>query len=108
MLVVNLGPSFQEVTYIERDVEMKKARGVIVGIVARKPLLRLNGKGQNRMPVRYQIPSLRRTCPRAMNLLSCPTILSTNPLNTVRLAMKAAKLPSVAPTAAIGQPSGNP
>ena len=87
---------------------MKKASGVMVGMVARKPLLRLNGSGQNRMPVRYQIPSLRSTCPKAMNLLSCPTNLSTNPLNTVLLAMKAAKLPNVAPAAAIGHPSGKP
>lgn len=43
--------------YLERAVEMVKASGVMLGMVAKKPLLRLKGKGQKRMAVRYQIPS---------------------------------------------------
>lgn len=39
-------------TYVDSAVDRMKAVGVILGIVARNPLLRLKGRGQNRMPVR--------------------------------------------------------
>lgn len=87
---------------------MVKARGEMLGTVARNPLLRLNGSGQKRMPVRYHMPSLRRTWPRAMNLLSWPTMRSTALLRTVLLAIKATRLPAVHAAAAIGHPPGNP
>lgn len=80
----------------------------MLGIVARNPLLRLNGSGQNRIPVRYQMPSRRSTCPSATNLGSLPTMRSTYRLSTVRLARNAQRLPATQATATMGQPSGNP
>lgn len=46
-----------EQTNLDSAVETAKDIGVMLGIVAKKPLLRLNGSGQNRMPVKYRIPS---------------------------------------------------
>lgn len=51
--------------YVERAVEMANASGDMLGMVARKPLLKLNGNGQNRIAVRYKMPSRRKTWPRA-------------------------------------------
>ena len=99
---------FLEEAYVERAVERANAVGVMLGIVARKPLLKLKGSGQNRIAVRYRMPSRRRTWPRAMNRWSLPTILSTYLLSTVRLARNAHRLPSVHAVAASGHPPGKP
>lgn len=82
--------------------------GEMLGIVARNPLLRLKGSGQNRIPVKYHIPSRLNTWPSATNLGSLPTILSTRLLKTVRAATNAVKLPSVHAAATMGHPHGKP
>lgn len=94
--------------YVERAVEMANASGDMLGMVARKPLLKLNGSGQNRIAVRYKMPSRRKTWPRATKRWSLPTILSTYLLKTVRLARNAQRLPAVQATATRGHPLGNP
>jgi hypothetical protein len=95
-------------TYLDSAVERAKDMGVILGMVARNPLLRLNGRGQNRMPVRYQMPSLLSTWPSATNRGSLPTMRSMYLLSTVRLARKAHRLPATQAAATMGQPRGNP
>lgn len=94
--------------YLDINVEMANAVGVILGIVAKNPLLKLNGNGQKRIAVRYNSPSLRMTWPRAMKRGSPPTHRSTTPPSTVLLATNAARLPSVHAAEAIGQPRGKP
>lgn len=39
-------------SYVDNAVEMTNDRGDMLGIVARKPLLKLKGSGQKRMPVK--------------------------------------------------------
>lgn len=39
-------------SYVDSAVEITKARGDMLGMVARKPLLKLKGRGQNLMPVK--------------------------------------------------------
>lgn len=85
-----------------------KDHGETLGTVAKNPLLKLNGRGQRRMPAKQSKPSLLKTCAKATKRLSLPTHLSTQLPNTERLAAKAAKLPATAAVAARGQPPGKP
>ena len=55
-------------THLDRNVDKANDQGVIVGTVAKNPFDKLNGKGQNRIAVRYNRPSLLKTWPRALNL----------------------------------------
>lgn len=94
--------------YLESAVDKANAMGVMLGMVARKPLLKLNGRGQKRMPVKYRMPSLRNTCPRATKRGSLPTMRSTYLARKVLLATKQHKLPIVQALATIGHAQGKP
>lgn len=61
------GERKKEKTHVDNAVETANPPAEILGTVAKNPLLKLNGSGQNRIPVRYKIPSLLNTCPSATN-----------------------------------------
>lgn len=89
-------------------VAIANANGCIVGMVLNAPLLRLYGRGHQRINVSVPSPSCFRVKASALNRLSSPTSPCTYFERTVRQAMNETNDPMVAAEDAIIQPFQNP